>query len=544
MHLLNTTSLQLEYFMGNDIPSYAILSHRWEDEEILFEDVQTDQWPRRNRKKGVDKVKGACIRARGDNFEYIWIDTCCIAYPHITNCGCKGDGSYQTFRQLLSSFSVATRMSWASDRVTTRVEDQAYSLLGLFDVNMPLLYGEGTKAFLRLQEEIVRISNDQSILAGHHRPFVSNSFVDMGDRFGNLFPTHPRAFQHTANLERPSASSKYLSMALTNRCLNIDLLVCPCWWQHDMDGGITRGWLGILACVYSDDSLSRPAILLDRLSGTGNDQHVFTRTQIGDGSLIMLSPGALSNSSGDVEISEGKLLVGLDPSRIEMMNVDLLLYSPRQTQATTRAPAIRINPTIGGHDGVAYWIRTSLPELEDTPNGRARDVRLTLKDQEGKIDVMRGLLAIDDESGHGFFVAYGFTVCDGSYPEEVDYVTPPAFVPWCRLLTLDEVAPKREWMSDVTHEDMVDFTRLNNDARIRFDDPRVYRGELLYTAQLHDSMDWTGKRGFRAQVAMTPKTFLGQTAYELEISVWRLVHREPKIHDMVDDISYMSLSRR
>lgn len=64
---------------------------------------------------------------------------------------------------LKTNVSVAAVMSWASRRQTTRVEDRAYSLLGLFDVNMPLLYGEGPKAFIRLQEEIIRLSNDQSI---------------------------------------------------------------------------------------------------------------------------------------------------------------------------------------------------------------------------------------------------------------------------------------------------------------------------------------------------------------------------------------------
>lgn len=50
----------------------------------------------------------------------------------------------------LRTFSIAKRMSWASNRQTTRAEDIAYCLLGIFDVNMPLLYGEGTKAFIRL----------------------------------------------------------------------------------------------------------------------------------------------------------------------------------------------------------------------------------------------------------------------------------------------------------------------------------------------------------------------------------------------------------
>lgn len=54
-------------------------------------------------------------------------------------------------------------MSWASRRETKLPEDLAYCLMGIFDVNMPLLYGEGEKAFLRLQEEIVKASDDQSI---------------------------------------------------------------------------------------------------------------------------------------------------------------------------------------------------------------------------------------------------------------------------------------------------------------------------------------------------------------------------------------------
>lgn len=52
--------------------------------------------------------------------------------------------------------SVAQRMSWLANRKTTRPEDMAYCMLGIFDVNLPLLYGEGGKAFLRLQEEIIR----------------------------------------------------------------------------------------------------------------------------------------------------------------------------------------------------------------------------------------------------------------------------------------------------------------------------------------------------------------------------------------------------
>ena len=56
-------------------------------------------------------------------------------------------------------------MSWASRRETTRIEDEAYYLLGIFGINMPLLHGEGNAAFRRLQEELLRRSDDQSIFA-------------------------------------------------------------------------------------------------------------------------------------------------------------------------------------------------------------------------------------------------------------------------------------------------------------------------------------------------------------------------------------------
>ncbi|KAK3322641.1 heterokaryon incompatibility protein-domain-containing protein, partial [Apodospora peruviana] len=61
--------------------------------------------------------------------------------------------------------SIAQKMSWAAWRQTTRIEDRAYSLMGLFEINMPLLYGEGEKAFIRLQEEMIKQTEDLSFLA-------------------------------------------------------------------------------------------------------------------------------------------------------------------------------------------------------------------------------------------------------------------------------------------------------------------------------------------------------------------------------------------
>jgi len=75
----------------------------------------------------------------------------------------RADGS--EIEDLMKSYSLAHRMAWAADRQTTRVEDEAYCLMGIFGVNMPLLYGEGSKAFQRLQHHIMEDSDDCSVLA-------------------------------------------------------------------------------------------------------------------------------------------------------------------------------------------------------------------------------------------------------------------------------------------------------------------------------------------------------------------------------------------
>ncbi|KAI6000061.1 heterokaryon incompatibility protein-domain-containing protein [Pisolithus albus] len=89
-------------------------------------------------------------------------------------------------------FSVAQIMSWAANRRTTREEDRAYSLMGLFGVNMPMLYGEGKKAFQRLQLEIIRISSDQSIFAW--KPRIP--------RAGSVLAGDPSDFRDCGNIEK------------------------------------------------------------------------------------------------------------------------------------------------------------------------------------------------------------------------------------------------------------------------------------------------------------------------------------------------------
>lgn len=75
------------------------------------------------------------------------------------------DSAILTHHVSLDTVSVAKRISWASRRHTTREEDEAYSLMGILNVHMPTIYGEGRFAFIRLQEEVLKQTSDQTLFA-------------------------------------------------------------------------------------------------------------------------------------------------------------------------------------------------------------------------------------------------------------------------------------------------------------------------------------------------------------------------------------------
>lgn len=125
---------------------YAILSHTWGTGEVTFDDIQDVDIAR--TRPAWDKVQQTCRIARERDLSFVWIDRRALLDP-----------------ECLSTMAVARRMSWAAKRQTTRPEDLAYCLLGIFDVNMPLIYGEGANAFVRLQEAIALATEDLSLFA-------------------------------------------------------------------------------------------------------------------------------------------------------------------------------------------------------------------------------------------------------------------------------------------------------------------------------------------------------------------------------------------
>jgi hypothetical protein len=94
----------------------------------------------------------------------------------------------------LSTVAVAQKMSWAANRQTTRIEDSAYCLLGIFDINMAMLYGEEENAFRRLQEEIIRTTPDYSIFAWTAPPTYHNAQSPKSRVFSGVLALSPLQF--------------------------------------------------------------------------------------------------------------------------------------------------------------------------------------------------------------------------------------------------------------------------------------------------------------------------------------------------------------
>jgi len=279
MRLLNTTTLKLEEFPGNRIPKYAILSHTWGNEEVLFSDMKKHHVRQHDtKKKGYEKIENACRKAAGKGYEYVWIDTCCIdksssaelseainamfnwygrsgaCFVYLSDLKAKDPKAENTLdtldglenclwfsrgwtlqeliapeeiiffdeswmargtktelverlshitgigkdillhRQPLSAVSVAQKMSWAAGRKTTRIEDVAYCLLGIFGVHLSFVYGEEHRAFRRLQEAIILSVPDLSLFAWQLELPPSESGSAGALQFGSISTKQSREY--------------------------------------------------------------------------------------------------------------------------------------------------------------------------------------------------------------------------------------------------------------------------------------------------------------------------------------------------------------
>jgi hypothetical protein len=137
---------------------------------------------------------------------------------------------------------VAERMNWAAKRRTTRVEDQAYCLLGLFDINMPLLYGEGERAFLRLQHEIIKKTNDRSIFLWTAPAEKSHT------SFRSLFARSPAEFASYSDYGIPARYGRF-EVTQSGLEINFPLIDVPGSTSEEVFGVIVDAGEGY-HCVY------------------------------------------------------------------------------------------------------------------------------------------------------------------------------------------------------------------------------------------------------------------------------------------------------
>lgn len=155
----------------------------------------------------------------------------------------------------VQSCSVAQRMSWASGRTTTRLEDTAYCLMGIFGISMPMLYGEGDKAFRRLQEEIMKTSDDHSLFAW--------SGWSPRNAANGLLAASPASFRGCGNILRPpSPSTPVGAITLNSKGISLEA-----HWTRNGSGA--EDIFLLLPCVVEGYPNSMFRIPLRGVSGSG-----------------------------------------------------------------------------------------------------------------------------------------------------------------------------------------------------------------------------------------------------------------------------------
>jgi len=200
------------------------------------------------------------------------------------------DVDYLTGVRSTEQASIATRMSWAASRKTTRKEDKAYCLMGLFLVSMPMLYGEGDRAFIRLQEEIMRHSDDQSLFAWatpseapdskSSNVKAARSTVAENVKHG-LLADSPKAFADSHSVIPWSNIKEQSPFVMTNLGLSIDLRLTK------LEG---NQYAAALECHQTFQHDKFLAVYLEKLD-TGPDQYARVAcSRLGAGRLIDKGP--------------------------------------------------------------------------------------------------------------------------------------------------------------------------------------------------------------------------------------------------------------
>ncbi|KAF1980727.1 hypothetical protein K402DRAFT_442507 [Aulographum hederae CBS 113979] len=167
------------------------------------------------------KIQKFCKVALSRGFDWCWVDTCCIdkrSSAELTEAinsmfvwywkagACFAFLADELLAPTHLTFfdrkwkSLGDRNKLALSIWTSRLEDMAYCLLGLFNVNMLLLYGEGRKAFVRLQLEIIKKSNDSTIFVWNRPPEDRFSWP-FKEKFSGMLALWPTWFRDSNDID-------------------------------------------------------------------------------------------------------------------------------------------------------------------------------------------------------------------------------------------------------------------------------------------------------------------------------------------------------
>lgn len=200
-------------------------------------------------------------------------------------------------RWQIRTYSIAQRMSWAAKRQTTKIEDQAYSLLGLFELNLPIIYGEGHRAFVRLQEEILKVYSDPTTFAWLSlRPECSNedvqTFQDAKRKRLDLLAKSPREFELCGRVVPIDEAVVEPFYELTDKGVRFKLPVL----SRDIQN--VQMVLG-LRCCYDDDPTQILVMAVEKAQGS-TDFYFATGGSICHVSEITSMPATWSRKSRSI----------------------------------------------------------------------------------------------------------------------------------------------------------------------------------------------------------------------------------------------------
>ena len=294
-----------------------------------------------------------------------------------------------------STFSIAQRMSWASDRTTTRVEDTAYCLMGLLNVHMPLIYGEGSWAFLRLQEELIRDSSDDSIFAWE---------TDDPLRITSLFASSPSDFKNASNIISVLKSSKICSYQLTNRGLRTDMECVSHLSRTNRSSPSVKpkNLLWVLHCQRSNEIDQRLALRIVVSPGNQATYRVRPPDDSSGAEATSIGPRLISISKTEVE-KGGSIVSGTIYGRDEVGDM-LSSYGPSSRAATTAsstsAPIKWREIALKDHIVKKKLVRLLLSKA------KARNVEVKEMDFKIRVCIAESFLVVHVDGANGTTIVY------------------------------------------------------------------------------------------------------------------------------------------